>query len=190
MSAVRIVAVTGVLGLVLVAPTLAQGLGDTASREKAKRAANAEAKKEKAKSFTNEDLEAGRPPGTKPESGADAAPALSEDASAPAQAPAPGAGEDRLTEERSYRDAITAAQQGVTAAETRIRQLSEKLNPMSVSYIYGAGGSNDANEELRVRAELREAESQLQAARQALVSANQNLQGFRQGRPSGPLEER
>jgi hypothetical protein len=191
MSAVRIVAVTGVLGFVLVAPTLAQGLGDTASREKAKRAANAEAKKEKTKSFTNEDLEAGRPPGTKPDSsGAGAEPAPSEDAPAPAQAPPPGAGEDRLTEERSYRDAITAAQQGVTAAETKIRQLSEKLNPMSLSYIYGAGGSNDANEELRVRADLRDAESQLQAARQALVSANQNLQGFRQGRPPGPLEER
>ena len=58
------------------------------------------------------------------------------------------------------------------------------------AYIYGAGGSNDANEELRVRAELRDAESQLQAARQALVGANQNLQGFRQGRPPGPLEER
>ncbi len=70
-----------------------------------------------------------------------------------------------------------------------MRQLSEKLNPMSVSYIYGAGGSNDANEELRVRAELREAESQLQAARQALVTANQNLQGARQGRPPG-LQER
>ena len=37
---------------------------------------------------------------------------------------------------------------------------------MSTSYIYGAGGSNDANEELRVRDELRQAERELQAARQ------------------------
>jgi hypothetical protein len=189
MSAFRIAVVTGLLGFWLVAPTSAQGLGDTAAREKAKRAAKAEAKKEPGKTFTNSDLDQGRPPGAKPESGgAEAAPASAEEGPVPAHSPA--AAEDRVTQERSYLDAITAAQQGVTAAETKVRQLSEKLNPMSLSYIYGAGGSNDANEELRVREELRQAESQLQAARQAVVTATQNLQGFRQGRPSGRLEER
>ena len=188
MSAFRVAVGTGLLGFLLVAPTSAQGLGDTANKEKAKRAAKEQAKKDPAKSFTNEDLVAGRPPGSKTESGSgEPAPTLSEGAQAPAQAPAPA--EDRVAQERSYLDAITAAQQGVTAAETKVRQLSEKLNPMSLSYIYGAGGSNDANEELRVRAELRDAETQLQAARETLVTANRNLQGARQGRPPG-LQER
>jgi hypothetical protein len=53
---------------------------------------------------------------------------------------------------------------------------------MSTSYIYGMGGSNDANEELRVRAELRQAETELQAARQSVVTATQRLQDFRLGR--------
>jgi hypothetical protein len=56
---------------------------------------------------------------------------------------------------------------------------------MSISYIYGSGGSNDANEEIRVREELRQAEGILQGARQALGDANKSLQDFRQGRPSG-----
>ena len=148
MSAFRLAAVTGLLGFWVMAPASAQGLGDTAAKEKAKRAAKAEAKKEPAKEFTNADLDKGRPPGAKPDSsGAGTAPSLSESGGAsPAEAPAPA--EDKVAQERSYLDAITAAQQGVTAGETKVRQLSEKLNPMSVSYIYGAGGSNDANEEL------------------------------------------
>jgi hypothetical protein len=188
MSAFRVAVGTGLLGLLLVAPTSAQGLGDTANKEKAKRAAKAQEKKDPAKSFTNEDLVAGRPPGAKTESSSGGeGQSLSETKPAPAEAPAPV--EDKAAQERSYLDAITAAQQSVTAAETKVRALSDKLNPMSVSYIYGAGGSNDANEELRVRAELRDAETQLQGARQALVSANQNLQNARQGRAPG-LQER
>jgi hypothetical protein len=61
---------------------------------------------------------------------------------------------------------------------------------MSTTYVYGAGGSNDANEELRVRGELSQAESQLQAAREAVANANQAIQDFRAGRPSAPLVER
>jgi hypothetical protein len=59
-----------------------------------------------------------------------------------------------------------------------------------MSYIYGSGGSNDANEEQRVRQELREAEEQLTSARQAVQTANQNLQDFRAGRPVGSSEPR
>jgi len=76
------------------------------------------------------------------------------------------------------------------APEAQVRELSDKLNPMSVSYIYGAGGSNDANEELRVREELRQAESGLLAARQGVEAANRNLEDFRQGRTPGSSEER
>jgi hypothetical protein len=166
------------------AASAAKGLGDLAARERAKRAADAKKKKEPAKSFTNEDLEAGRPPGTKPAEGEGEAPAPTggaEAAPAPVEAP--------LERERPYLDAVSSAQQALTAAETRVKAISDKLNPMSVSYIYGAGGSNDANEELRVRAELTQAESELQAARQALATANQNLLAARQGRAPGPLVE-
>lgn len=190
MSARRIAAVTGLLGFVLVAATAAQGLGDTAARERAKRAAKTQAKKEPAKSFTNEDLEEGRPPGAKPETGSTQAAAAPQAAPQQEEQEAPSPAEDRLAQERIYLDAITAAQQGMTAAETRVRQLSDKLNPMSLSYIYGAGGSNDASEELRVREELREAESELQVARQTLATATRNLQEVRQGRRPESLEER
>jgi len=162
----------------------AQGLGDLAARERAKRAAEAKKKKEPPKSFTNEDLEAGRPPGTKPAEGEGEAPAPTGREGA-----APGPVEAPLERERPYLDAVSSAQQALTAAETRVKAISDKLNPMSVSYIYGAGGSNDANEELRVRAELTQAESELQAARQALATANQNLLAARQGRAPGPLVE-
>jgi hypothetical protein len=178
MSARRLAATLGLLGFAFAAPVLAQGLGDSAARERAKRAA--QAKKDPGKSFTNEDLEAGRPPGSKPsaDSSSDAQ-AASEQPSEPAAAPP----EDRLAEERPYLDAIIAARAEVTAAESRIKELSDKLNPMSVNFIYGAGGSNDANEELRVREELRQAERDMQAARLGVDTANQNLQAFRQGRP-------
>jgi hypothetical protein len=183
-SALRASVAIAVLGLLAAAPSAAQGLGDLAARERSKRAAEAKKKKEPPKSFTNEDLEAGRPPGTKPAEGAGEAPAPT-DVGPPGGAPV----EAPLERERSLLDAVTAAQQRLTGAETRVRALSEKLNPMSVSYIYGAGGSNDANEELRVRAELTQAEADLQAARQALATANQNLQAARGPRPQGPLVE-
>lgn len=184
MNVLRAAAAICLVGLVAAAPSAAQGLGDMAARERSKRAAEAKKKKEPPKSFTNEDLEAGRPPGTKPAESAVEAPAptgVGPPGGAPVEAP--------LERERAFLDAVTAAQQTLTSAETRVRALSEKLNPMSVSYIYGAGGSNDANEELRVRAELTQAESDLQAARQALATANQNLLAARQGRAPGPLVE-
>ena len=180
MSLSRIVFGLGVLSLALAAPLAAQGLGDTAAREKAKRSAKPPAKTEPAKVFTNEDLAAGRPPGTKPDSGGSEAPPPLPDSNG--EAPPPS-GEDRLAQERPYLDAINVANSEVTRIETLIRQLSDKLNPMSLSYIFGAGGSNDANEELRVRAELTEAERSLAAARQEVAAANKNLQDFRQGRP-------
>ncbi len=185
MNVLRAAAAIGLVGLVAAAPSAAQGLGDLAARERSKRAAEAKKKKEPAKSFTNEDLEAGRPPGTKPAEGGASEPATPGGSEAPTPPPV----EAPLERERPYLDAVTSAQQALTAAETRVKAISDKLNPMSVSYIYGAGGSNDANEELRVRAELTQAEGELQAARQALATANQNLLAARQGRAPGPLVE-
>ena len=115
------------------------------------------------------------------------APSESSDSGAP-----PPSEPDRNELERPYLDAITEAQAEVTHAQTRVQALGDKLNPMSTSYIYGAGGSNDANEELRVRDEMRQAERELEAARQKVVTANQNLAGSPAGaarpgaRVSGP----
>jgi hypothetical protein len=163
----------------------AQGLGERAAKERQKRE---QAKKQPAKVFTNDDLDAGRPPGSKPtgSGGESAAPTpggLDEERSSAPEV-------DRVTEERGFIDAIRNAEHEVNATEARIRELQAKLNPMSTSYIYGSPTGGGANEEQRVRAELRDAEDELQAARQALLTANQNLQGFRQGRPRRPLEER
>jgi hypothetical protein len=177
MSARRIVACLGLFAFALTAPLAAQGLGDTAARERAKRTSKTEAKKEPAPAFTNQDLDAGRPAGSKPNSESTGAPVPRENESSDSS-PEP----DRREQERPLIDALSAAQQQVTQAETQVRSLAEKLNPMSTSYIYGMGGSNDANEELRVRAELRQAETELQAARQSVVTATQRLQDFRLGR--------
>jgi hypothetical protein len=64
-----------------------------------------------------------------------------------------------------------------------IKELQDKLNPMSTSYIFGASGSNDANEELRVREELRQAERDVASAREQAAAARKTLEDFRQGRP-------
>lgn len=194
MKARRALVAAGIAGLLLAASASAQGIGDTAAREKARRqAAKQQAKKpEPAKVFTNDDLAEGRPPGQKTdEGGAASSGGLDESqpqgASPPAQ-PISG-GETPAGQERPLLDAVSAAQARVTSAQTKVQQLADKLNPMSVSYIYGAGGSNDANEELRVRAEMRDAENELQQARQDLAQANRALQDSRQGRRPSLVEQ-
>jgi hypothetical protein len=182
----------GVLALALPAVVAAQGLGDAAARERAKR----EAKKAEAKVFTNEDLNEGRPPGTPAPSGA-ASP------STPSSSPAPtteggsegeqrseeaSSEEDRRAEEKTYIESLQAAQSRLAQLEARIRELQAKLNPMSTTFIYGDFNTsgNKANEEAEVRAELSQSEVDLNAARQAVALATQALQDFRQGRPAAP----
>jgi hypothetical protein len=174
----RIVASLGLLAFALTAPLAAQGLGDTAARERAKRTSKTDAKKEPAKVFTNQDLDDGRPPGSKPASEGTGAPVPRENEASDSSDSSPET--DRREQERTRR--VSAAQQQVTQAETQVRALADRLNPMSTSYIYGTGGSNDANEELRIRAELRQAETDLQAARQSVVTATRRLEDFRLGR--------
>ncbi len=190
MSALRVVAA---VFLSLVAGSgWAQGLGDKAAKERAKRA---QSKAKDARVFTNTDLDAGRPPSAKKEDGSGAA-AGGAEPSPPLVPIREGGGspdapeDDRRVQERGYVDAVGAAQGQLSAVEARIRELQGRLNPMSTTYIYGAGGSNDANEEQRVRSELRQAEDELVSARQAVADANQNLQDFRQGRPVGDREPR
>lgn len=177
MSARRVATVLAVMALALPALGAAQGLGDVAARERAKRAQQEKAKAE-AKVFTNEHLDKGRPPSTAGSADPAAAP---EGGSEPSPAAEPS-GDDRATQERPLLDSVAAAQASVSANEARIKELADKLNPMSGSFIFGATGSNDANEELRVREEMRQAEAQLIEARQALAAANQALQDVRQGR--------
>ena len=53
---------------------------------------------------------------------------------------------------------------------------------MSTTFIYGASGSNSANEEAEVRSQLQEAEGELREARMALTAANQAMEDARRGR--------
>jgi hypothetical protein len=195
----RIALVVGLALLAWPAAAAAQGLGDTAARERARRAKEtATGKAEPARVFTNDDLNEGRPPGAEVTSGeaegtsgaynappagsspSDERQVSSKESGAPDGSGEPG--DDRASRERPYLDAITNAQVRVSQIESRIKALGDKLNPMSGSFIYGAGGSNSANEEAQVRSELTQAEGELTQARQELARANQALQDARQGR--------
>jgi hypothetical protein len=160
----------------------AQGLGDAAAAERAKRAKQAGAKKtDETRVFTNADLDKGRPPGAEragSESPASAAPAEGEGGSSDEPSV-----QDRFADERPLLDALTAAQSRVSTLEARIQELRSKLNPMSGSFIYGAFGSNSANEELAVRSELQQAETDLPGARQEVAAATEALARARRGRP-------
>jgi hypothetical protein len=190
----RISTALGLLVLALPALVAAQGLGDAAARERAKREA---AKKTEAKRFTNEDLEQGRPPATPAASG-EGSPSSSTSASsgapAPSETPDPGAGEasaeaDRRAQEQQYVDGLQAARNRLTELEARIRELQAKLNPMSTTFIYGDFNvsGNKAAEEAEVRAELTQSEADLASARQAVAVATQALQDFKLGRVPAPV---
>ena len=183
MTARRMGMILGLLALALPAGAAAQGLGDTAAQQRAKRAREAQAKKAETKVFTNDDLSAGRPPEEKTTS-ATAAPSAAPQMAGGGEAPSEP---DRLNEEQPYVEAVQQAQAQVAATEARIRELSEKLNPMSIKFIYGAAASGDAaGEEARTRTALTQAEAQLLDARRALATANENLQDFRRRRSPSP----
>ena len=98
----------------------------------------------------------------------------------PAAAPEPAPEPDRNATEKPLLDGISAAQERIAAVEQRIRELSDKLNPMSVTYIYGSAHVGDATaEEARTRQELSDAQGDLAQARQALVEAQEALREFR-----------
>jgi predicted nucleic acid-binding Zn-ribbon protein len=78
---------------------------------------------------------------------------------------------------------VDSARSAVVAAEARVKELGDKLNPMSPSFIYGQAQRGDAaGEEMRTREALRAAEAELTGAREGLVQANKNLEDVRQGR--------
>ena len=65
MTARRILTVFALLALAVPAGAAAQGLGDTAARQREKRAKQAQQKKPEARVFTDADLAVGRPPEAK-----------------------------------------------------------------------------------------------------------------------------
>jgi hypothetical protein len=174
-------AATAVVALSLAVPgwSLAQGIGDTAAKQRAarERARQQEAgrKAEPSRVFTNDDLAAGRPPG-QAAGGESSAPA--EASAAPAEA-APVTGSDAALPSQRLRaelDAASSAKARVAGLEARLREVGAKLNPMSTSFIYGAGGSGSATEEAEVRSELRQLEADLGEARQELARATEALE--------------
>lgn len=168
---------------VLVAPAaLAQGIGDVAARQRESRE-KAGKKAETEAVFTNDDLDARRPPGS--ERDADDAAESTTTSSAPTS--------ERREPERRYErrdadtaqqtDAVNRAQAEVDSTERRIRELNGRLNPMSLDYVYGAARSGDAAaEELRIKQELSQLEERLVRARQDLARANQGLSAAREPR--------
>jgi DNA repair exonuclease SbcCD ATPase subunit len=169
----RMLVALAVLGLGLPAGSAAQGLGETAARERARRE-QAGRKVEPARVFTNDDLATGRGAGEEKGEAAEPAPAASE-----AEGGSSGGSEDtRLPAEkvRAELDAVRDARNRVASLEAQSRQLQEKLNPMSGSFIYGPSGSNSANEEAQVREELNGVEADLAGARRELAQATEALQ--------------
>jgi hypothetical protein len=186
MSLRRTTILAFLLAAVLPAGAAPQGLGDTAARERAKRqAAKAPAP---AKSFTNEDLERGRPPGQAAPAG-EASPAPAGDPGAAPVAAEPSE-PDQVTQEKPFMDAVMGARSALAAAEARVQELQDRLNPMSINFVFGAATSGDQTAEAaRVREELQQAEAQLGQARQALAQANQALEDFRMGRTPQPSSD-
>ncbi len=184
----------------LAARATPEGLGDAAARERARRAKEAEAKKPPAvRSFDDQDLEKMHPAGEKSKTeGASAAAAPTPEASGggsegrSSESPDEGGGprpDERAAAERPYQEAVNAARERVSGVEARLQELRDKLNPMSVTFIYGTTQGGDAvAEEMRTRQAVTDAEKELAEARQALTQAEQALTDFQQGR--APREQR
>jgi len=168
--------------VVLLVPglVLAQGLGAVAARERQKR--EAAGNKEKPRVLTNDDLPKSPGGASTPAEG----PAADTEASPRGDPDRRGNEEEAQTPLRQAQAQVDSARAAVVAAEERVKGLGDKLNPMSGSFIYGATGSNDANEELRVRAEMREAEAQLAETRDALVKATQAYEDLRRRLAASP----
>ena len=167
---------------------LAQGLGDAAAREKQKRQTT---KSKTTRVITNDDLRKDEP--DKKAEGQGASPAQEPGSSAASSSSSQAERESRshtASESDSRQQAIDQAQaqvesarSAVIAAEARVKELGDKLNPMSPSFIYGQAQTGDAaGEEMRTREALRAADAELAGAREGLVQANKNLEDVRQGR--------
>lgn len=177
------------VALVLALPglALAQGLGDAAAREKQKRQGAPKSKTTRV--ITNDDLRKDEPD-KKSETGQGASPAL-ESGSSSSSSQAERESRSHTASEGDSREQaldqaqaqVDSARSAVVAAEARVKELGDKLNPMSPSFIYGQAQTGDAaGEEMRTREALRAAEAELAGAREGLIQANKNFEDVRQGR--------
>ena len=176
------------LVFLLIAPglVLAQSLGDAAARERQKRAAAGP--RQPSRVLSNDDLqkEAGTAPASAQASAASTAPDPEPSAREDRDQRGSEKGDSREAQLKQAQAAVDAARAGVVAAEERVKELGDKLNPMSPSFIYGTTQTGDAvGEEMRTREALKQAEGQLAEARDALVKATQAYENTRLGRPSG-----
>ena len=166
---------------------LAQGLGDAAAREKQKRQGAPKSKTTRV--ITNDDLRKDEPD-KKSETGQGASPALESASSSSSYQAERESRSNTASEGDSRQQALDQAQaqvdsarSAVVAAEARVKELGDKLNPMSPSFIYGQAQSGDAaGEEIRTREALRAADAELAGAREGLIQANKNFEDVRQGR--------
>jgi hypothetical protein len=175
----------------------AQSLEDAAARERQKREkGTTQEPKPQPKVYTNDDLPQGTSGSPEANQGTAATPAGNTPSSAESGAPqnrrrppAPegpqtgGKGDEDVTSSLTA-EAKAAAQQ-LKSLEGTIDTLKSKLNPMSLSFIFGPGGSGSAEEELQVRDELTKAEAALPAARARLERAEADVrEGRRSPRPA------
>ncbi len=148
-----IVAPLLVLALPL-SPALGQGLGDAAARERAKRGKQGG----QGPTFSNDDLERGKPKdsGKKKEGEEEGKPAPPPTSPDLEPAPPPAA-------------PATPDPPDIAGIEAKIKEVQDKLNPMSSNYVHGAFGSLDPNEEARLRSELSRLQAELAKAQEELA---------------------
>ncbi|MCG6922510.1 MAG: hypothetical protein PVJ73_02955 [Acidobacteriota bacterium] len=181
MSARGVALAVALLALGIPRLAAAQGLGETAAQERARRESQAKAKEE-TPVYTNNDLDAIRPPeaesddedgGDEGASASNTSPRREESRPRPS-----GRVRGRDDPDRNRRDEVSRAQARVDQIEARIRELNGRLNPMSRDYIYGDASNVDAaNEELRIRQELNDLEQELRQARQDLSDVSAGRSG-------------
>lgn len=180
-------AISLLLLLPLGAAAAAQGLGDAAARERQKRKAPATAEPKRV--YGDHDLEKGRPPA---KGGGDA---TSEGAASAVPAPVPQpddeaagdvASEERREQIERAAERLRVTQAEVSRLESRVKELQDRLNPMSLTYVYGQATSGDAaGEEMRIKDELARLPSDIELARRAVEDARKALDDARSRR--GPL---
>jgi len=182
MTGREVALVAALLALGIPGLAAAQGLGETAARERERREKESKEKgEESGPAYTNHDLDAIRPPEAKSDSEDDSGDDAASSSTSPRREERPrpsGRVRGRDDPGRQRRDEVSRAQAEVDGIEARIRELNGKLNPMSRDYVYGEARNVDAaNEELRIRAELNELENDLRRARQDLSEVSSGGSG-------------
>jgi hypothetical protein len=166
----------------------AQGLGDAAKSERDRRAKAGQPTQEPGKVYSNEDLNKGRPPAdSKDGAQTQSQPPSASSGNQPAletsvEPSATELIEQKANREKEFEAAIDAARARVAEIEKHMNELAARLDVRSTTFVHGAGGSLDVNEEARIRAELAEQPARLEAAKRAVAAAEEALVDFQNGR--------